>query len=170
MTVSLTKLPITQQLATKALLESGASVRKAAKLSGLALDTVRAIRDCKTLDPDRVARIKEGMAGKLYDTANRSIDSITDDKLAKSTAVQAMTTAAIAIDKARLIEGKATARTEYVDATDQQINDEIARLEGELAGWKDGTLVNGQGVEEESTSPIGQPAVETVADGGNGAV
>lgn len=169
MVVNLTKLPTAQQLAIKALLESGHSERSTAKLSGVSRETVRAVQRAKNLDPQQVDRIKAGLAGKLYDTADRSIDSITDEKLQRSTAVQAMTTAAIAIDKARLIEGKATARTEYVDASDKEIADEIGRLEGELAKWERGEIVNAEGIEEEDTTPAGQPASETMDEGPNGA-
>ena len=169
MVVNLTKLPIAQQLAIKALLESGKSERQIAKLTKNSRTTIRAINKRVDLDPQLVDRIKVGLAGKLYHTADRSIDAITDDKLEKSTAVQAMTTAAIAIDKARLIEGKATSRTEYVDASDQEINDEIARIEGELQHWKDGDIVNGEGIEDPHTTPAGQHASETVNQGVNGA-
>ena len=165
MAVTLARLPLAQQLAIKALLESGKSERSTALLSGVSRNTVRAVNKCTTLDPDKVNTIKNGLAGKLYHTADRSIDSITDDKLDKSSAVQAMTTAAIAIDKARLIEGKATSRTELVDASDQEINEEIARLESELQGWKDGTIVNAVGSEDPLTTSEGQPASETVDRG-----
>ena len=172
MAVNLTKLPLAQQLAIKALLESGTSERKAATLSGVSRETVRAVQKCKSLDPERVDKIKRSLAGKFYDVTDRSLDHITDEKLEKSSSVQLATTAAIALDKARLIEGKATARTEYLDASDQAINDEIARLEGELARWESGEIVNAQelpGIEGESTTPAGQPASPTVDKGSNGA-
>lgn len=169
MVVNLTRLPIAQQLAIKALLETGKSERHTARLSGVSRETVRAVKVSNNLDPQAVDRIKSGLAGKLYNTADRSIDSITNDKLKHSSAVQAMTTAAIAIDKARLIEGKATSRTEYVNASDKEINDEIARLEGELASWEGGQIVNAEGCEGHDTTPIGQPAPQTVEHGVNGA-
>ena len=172
MVVNLTRLPIAQQLAIKALLSAGKSERHTAVLSGVSRDTVRAVNKRKDLDPQTVDRIKNGLAGKLYTTADRSIDSITDEKLEKSSAVQSMTTAAIAIDKARLIEGKATSRTEYVNADDQAINDEIARLEGELGRWESGEVVNGEqlpGSEEERTTPAGLSPSQTVDQGANGA-
>ena len=169
MVVNLTKLPIAQQLAIKALLETGKSERSTAKLSGVSRETVRAVKEAKNLDPQAVDRIKKGLSAKFYDIADRSLDHITDDKLKGAQPSQLIMTAGIATDKARLIEGKATSRTEYVDASDQEINEEIARLEGELAEWKGGEIVNAQGFEEESTTPAGQLAPETVDQEANGA-
>lgn len=155
MVVNLTKLPLAQQLAVKALLESGKSERHTAKLSGVSRESVRKIKECKSLDPQAVDRIKAGLAGKFYQAVDRSLDSISDKKLENATAQQLMMTAAIGTDKARLIEGKATSRTEYVDASDKELNEEIAKLEGELAQWQDGTLMNGEAVpnEEVPTTP-----------------
>jgi hypothetical protein len=165
--VNPTRLPIAQQLATRALLESGASERRAAKLSGLSRETVRAIKQAKNLDPDAVDRIKKSLSAKFYDVADRSLDHITDDKLEKAQPSQLIMTAGIATDKARLIEGKATQRTEYVDATDAQIQDEIARLEAEEAKLKANAI--DVGFEEVDTTPDTQPAPETVNQEANGA-
>jgi len=167
MAVSLTKLPIAQQLAIKALLETGKSERSTAKLSGVSRETVRAVKEAKNLDPQAVDRIKKGLSAKFYDVADRSLDHITDEKLKGAQPSQLIMTAGIATDKARLIEGKATARTEYVDASDQEINDEIARLEGELGKWERGEVVN-TGLEDEDTTPAGQPASQTVDKVSNG--
>lgn len=156
MVVNLTRLPIAQQLAVKALLECGKSERHTAKLSGISRETVRAIKYCKSLDPQAVDRIKNGLAGKFYGIVDRSLDAIDNGKLDGSTAQQLMMVAAIGTDKARLIEGKATSRTEHLNASDQELNDEIARLEGELVKWEDGAIVKGEtvpGVEGEPTTP-----------------
>jgi hypothetical protein len=169
MVVNLTKLPIAQQLAIKALVESGTSERKAAKLSGVSRETVRAVKESKNLDPEAVDRIKKGLAAKFYSVADRSIDNITDEKLKHAQPSQLIMTAGIATDKARLIEGKATARTEYVDASDKEINDEIERLEGELGKWERGEVVNGEGIEDEHATPERQSAPSTVDQGANGA-
>lgn len=169
MVVNLTKFPIAQQLAIRALLETGKSERSTAKLSGVSRETVRAVKEARNLDPQAVDRIKRGLAGKFYDVTDRSLDHITNEKLKSSSSVQLATTAAIALDKARLIEGKATARTEYVDASDKEINDEITRLEGELGRWERGEVVNAEGSEEEGTTPTTQHASETVDDGPDGA-
>ena len=168
MVVKLTKFPIAQQLAIKALLETGASERKTARLSGVSRETVRAVKECKTLDPERVDRIKKGLSAKFYDVADRSLDHISDEKLKGAQPSQLIMTAGIATDKARLIEGKATTRTEFVDASDQEINDEIAKLEGELAKWHNGELVNTEGYEDDTPIPAGQSASETVEEVANG--
>jgi hypothetical protein len=169
MAVTLKLIPLAQQLAIKALLETGKSERYTAKLSGVSRATVRAVRDCRKLDPDAVTRIKNGLAAKFYDVTDRALENVTDDKLRASSSVQLMTTAAIGVDKARLIEGKATSRTEYVNASDKEIDEEIVRLEGELGKWERGEILNAEGTEEENTTPAGQPASETVDQGSNGA-
>lgn len=162
MPVNLNRLPIAQQLAIKALLESGKSERFTAKITKNSRETVRAVNKCQTLDPQLVDRIKSGLAAQFYGVVDRSLQSITDDKLKASTAQQLMMVAAIGTDKARLIDGKVTARTEYVNASDKEINDEIARLEGELGKWESGEVVNAEGNEPEHTTPAGQHASETV--------
>jgi hypothetical protein len=166
--VNLTRLPVAQQLAIKALLETGKSERHTARLSGVSRETVRAVKEAKNLDPQAVDRIKKGLSAKFYDVADRSLDHITDDKLKGAQPSQLIMTAGIATDKARLIEGKATARTEYVDASDKEIEDEIARLEGELTQWRNGDVVNA-GLEEAQATPAGQSAPETVDRGPDGA-
>ncbi len=155
--------------AIRALVESGMTKKEIARREHISTNTIRAIQKSEKFDPQRVDRIKQGLAGKWYETADRAIDRIDDTKLQQSTALQLGTLAAISTDKARLIEGKATSRTEYVDASDQEINDEIARLEGELAGWKDGSIVNGEGIEEPHATLAGLSPSQTVEQGGEGA-
>ena len=163
MAVTLTRLPIAQQHAIKALLEIGKSERQTAKLAGVSRATVQAIKNCASLDLEQVGRIKEGLAAKFYGTVDRSLDSITDIKLKASSAQQLMMVAAIGTDKARLIEGKATSRTEFVDATDQAIQEEIGALEKELAELGgSGEVVDSEGSEDVGTVPEGQQAPPTV--------
>lgn len=155
--------------AIRALVESGFSRAEIARRDHVSNNTIAAIEKSDRFDPQRVERIKQGLSAHFYDRVNSALETITQEKLDKSTALQLMTVAAIGTDKARLIEGKATARTEYVDASDQAIDDEIARLEGELTQWKDGQIVNAQGLEEVGTTPEGQHALETVDGGSTGA-
>lgn len=161
MTVNLTRLPLAQQHSIKALLEAGASIRKAAKLSGVCNETVLAIKRCKSLDLETVERIKKGLGAKFYDVADRSLDSITDDKLKHSSASQLVMTAAVATDKARLIEGKATQRTEFVDATDRALEEEISGLEAQLASMGASGDVVDVGSEEVPAIPVGQQAPQS---------
>lgn len=57
---------------------------------------------------ENLRAFQDNQADALDAIAMRSMTSITPKKLAKANAVQLMTTAAIAIDKARLIRGQAT--------------------------------------------------------------
>lgn len=133
MPVTLTRLPIAQQYAIRALIDSGKSIRQAAQLSGVSYMTAFTIKHAKTLDMEAVDKIKNGLAGKFYDVADRSLNHISNKKLKHSSAAQLIMVSAVSTDKARLIEGKATQRTEYIDATDKAIHEEISRTEAELA-------------------------------------
>ena len=155
--------------AIRALVESGMTKKEIAKREHISPNTIRAIQKSDKFDPQRVEHIKQNLAANWYQTADRAINAITDAKLEQSTALQLGTLGAISTDKARLIEGKATVRTEYVDSSDQAINDEIARLEGELAQWKSGDIVNSEGIELPLTTSAGQPASQTVDQGSDSA-
>src|SRR6185436_8156683 len=91
-----------------------------------------------------VERVKKHLSAHFWISAERSLQNITDSKLEKASANALMWTAGVATDKALLLEGKPTARVEVV-AGDQELNSEIARLEGELAGWKSGQILNAEG-------------------------
>ncbi len=156
--------------AIRALADSGYSKTEICKREHISLNTIKAIQKSDKFDPARVDRIKHNLAAKWYQTADSAIDNIDATKLKASSALQLATVAAISTDKARLIEGKATSRTEYLDVADVALNDEIARLESELGGWKDGTIVNTVGSEGPHATPEGQHAPETMDKGSNEAV
>ena len=161
--VTLAHTPITQQLAIKAYLESGMSIKQTARLAKVSPTTVIVVKRLTSLNPDSVDRIKKLLAAKFYSVTDRSLDAITDEKLKKSSASQLIMVAAVGTDKARLIEGKATSRTEYVDAADKAIEEEIGTLEQELAELgANGEVVESTGSEAMPTIPEGQPAPSTV--------
>jgi hypothetical protein len=126
------RLPESKLFAIKGLLEAGYSCRRTAAMARCSLSTVIAVKRRPELDPDVVTNIKRHLSGKFYRIADESLDGITDEKLQKASAPQLMTMAAIGIDKARLIEGQTTERTEFVNWTDRQLEAEIAQLEAEL--------------------------------------
>ena len=146
--VTLKRIPLATQLAVKALLDSGKTIKEVCKDSGLSTMTVWTIKHHKGLDPDRVDAIKKGLSGKFYSVADRSIDGITDEKIQKASVSQLIMTAGISVDKARLIEGQATARVEFRDATDDAIAREIEALEAQIAS---GPVVDAQ-LEEEASA------------------
>jgi hypothetical protein len=102
-----------------------------------------AFRDEKTVEA-----VRKGIKNFWWVTAQRGLESITDEKLSKSSALQLGTLAAMATDKARLSEGLPTVRIEYQGQEDEALQARIAQLEGELA-QSDGYKV----VQAESVGP-----------------
>jgi len=78
------------------------------------------------------------MAEEIWNLAIRMYDHITDEKLRKTSAAKLMMTAAIAIDKALLLDGEATERLEVKSEAelDRQLKElEVAERELKKA-WK----------------------------------
>ena len=161
-----TRMSSAKAYAIRALVDAGFSKRKIAEKEHISVNTVNAIKNSDRFDPQRVDRIKANLSAHFYDTVNRSLETITQEKLDKSSALQLMTVAAIGTDKARLIEGKATSRTEYMSVEDKAVQDEIARLEVELGKWQDGDILN-TGCEPLDATSTGQQASPTVEGGAN---
>lgn len=84
-------------------------------------------------DEKTVEAVRKGIKNFWWVTAQRGLESITDEKLSKSSALQLGTLAAMATDKARLSEGLPTVRIEYAGQEDEALQARIAQLEGELA-------------------------------------
>jgi hypothetical protein len=116
----------------RALVEAGVSQREIARKEHVSTNTVQAIKYSDRFDANRVEAIKKNLSASWYTTAGRSLERITDQKLDQSSAAQLAVISAVATDKARLIEGKATSRTEYADKSDLEIQAEIKKLEDEL--------------------------------------
>lgn len=152
--------------AIRALVDSGFPKPEICRREHISKNTLKAIETSDKFDPQRIDRIKSSLSAHFYDTAHRSLEGVTPEKIEKASGLQLVTMAAISTDKARLIEGKATSRTEYLSVEDMALNTEIQRLEGELGQWKDGSIVNG-GIEGPDTTPIGVQAPETVDKGSN---
>lgn len=84
-------------------------------------------------DAKTVESIRKGNAAFWWVTSRRALESITDEKLSKSSALQVATIAAISTDKARLSEGLPTVRIEYQGQEDEALQARIAQLEGVIA-------------------------------------
>lgn len=97
--------------------------------------TVQAVltAQAKWEDSKTVETIRKGNAAFWWVTSRRALESITDEKLVRSSALQLGTLAAMATDKARLSEGLPTVRIEYQGQEDEALQARIAQLEGVLA-------------------------------------
>ena len=124
------------------MLDSGMSYSQIRARCDISPATISAIRKSEKFDPERVNRIKEGLATKLYTKVDLALDSITEDKLKMASAQQAMMTAAIGIDKARLIEGQVTSRLEFVNASDKELAGQIADLSAQLERLQSGQIID----------------------------
>lgn len=89
-------------------LQSGITMQEIAKNRKCSLRTVDAVKKSERYIKSSVSSTKKALPQKLYEIANLSIAAITPAKLAAASAPQLITTAAIAIDKARLMEGLST--------------------------------------------------------------
>lgn len=94
------------------------------------------------IDPAIVEGVKKRFAAHWWITGERALQGITDDKIKAASASQLGILAAVATDKASLLEGKPTSRVEFQSVEDREAADRIAGLEAELEGWKEGTTVN----------------------------
>jgi DNA-binding transcriptional MerR regulator len=144
MPVNLTRFPELRQAEIKALLEQGYSLKKISQMAKCSLETVIAVKRSNKFDRAIVDAIKDKISGKFYRVADAAVDAITPEKLENATPVQLITTAGIAIDKARLIDGDSTARVEFVGVNDAALEEEIMQLQTELDGWKQGSTVNAE--------------------------
>lgn len=170
-TINISRIPDAIGVQVKAYAEAGYSLKKISKMCGVSIETVRTIKASNKYDRALIEALKKGLADKYYRVADKALNAISDSKLANSSAPQLILTAATATDKARLIEGQATARVEFMNAADRELQDEIAQLEGELAAWQNGDIVNAE-AEGSSDAPLasGQPSnVESESPSNNDA-
>ena len=109
------------------LLAAGYSQRACVKMLRLSSHTVNALARKVPPCAEKVAAIKNGLAAKKWDVADRSSDAITDDKLLKMNAYQLSMISAINTDKALLLEGKATIIVNY-----QEIKGDIIDIDAKI--------------------------------------
>ena len=142
--VSLKQYPKAKAYAIRAMAESGASYKEMREATGAANETILAIKRADSFDPERVKRLKEGLAAKFYDKIDQSLDAITPEKLVTATAQQNMMVAAIGLDKARLIDGDPTARVEFVNSSDRELAGQIAELTANLQRLERGEILDAE--------------------------
>lgn len=123
----------------KALLEAGASYRKVAAETGLSDWTItrlkRGVYDNK-IPASYLEQARASLSSKLTLVASLALDEIVEnpDKLRQASAKDLMTTAAIAIDKQELLEGRPTARVDHlVNLSEEELDAEIRQKAIELA-------------------------------------
>ncbi len=90
------------------MLERGHSVSVIAKRLGLSDHQVRTIQDKRVDLKNRTDVIKDVLGDFWYVLADAALSKITDEKLEECSVAQLTTIAAIATDKARVLEGKPT--------------------------------------------------------------
>jgi hypothetical protein len=119
-----------QKLAVKALLESGKSPTQIQREEGMDKSTVyNVMRDKRIslLAKQQVDFIKNSLVGMTYANAYRAQDSITDEKLSQSSALQLMTLSAIGIEKGRLMENLSTDNVSFRGVS-QSIDEDRAKI------------------------------------------
>ena len=105
----------------KILVENGASINQAAEQSGLGRTTIKRIKQDidkygKSLTSSEIEGLQNSLADGLLNFAQRGVSAL-DGKLDTANLQQTMIAIATAIDKARLIKGLSTGRTETVNLT-----------------------------------------------------
>lgn len=111
--VPLEPLQTGKRIAILARLEAGDRPSEVARREKVSLTTVNAIRNDPFLrelvDIKAVEKTKEIMSAKFYLASDRLLDeAMRPEKLAKLRTTEGMMAAGIAVDKARLLEGKST--------------------------------------------------------------
>lgn len=139
--------PLATKAAVIAMDSLGASQTKIAQELEISRQTVAALlKSGDHTNPVIVERIKREMEGRMWITAARAQEAITDDKLAAASALQLMTVSAIGTDKALLLSGRPTVRIEHQTVEDAEAARKIEELTAQLDGWKDGTTINADAV------------------------
>lgn len=140
----------------KAMSKMGYSRNEIARAEKVSVNTVTGVLSRMSEYPsDLVELVKKTASSAYWVNARRSMDFIDDEKLAKSSAVQLATVSAIMVDKALLLDGKPTSRTEHVSASDPELEKQIEALETQLNTFKgvktvynvsDNTSTSGEGI------------------------
>ncbi len=136
------KLSISKRATIHALYSMGVPKAQIAREEKIARNTVYGVLLEEDYNDKVIAQIKKNFAASWYVNGKRALQHITNEKLDKSNAFQLTTIGAISIDKARLCEGLATVRVDFVGEHDPELDAKIEGLEGELEGWKSGKTVN----------------------------
>lgn len=119
----------------KALKEMGHSDTEiATRLKGkVSRTSIHFLSKAEIYNPEVVERIKKYAASHWWLIKHNALMAITPEKLEESSALQLATIAGISTEKARLIEGDSTSNVHLINQTDQELENDITRLEYELA-------------------------------------
>lgn len=128
------RVTIARQDALHGLIAAGYSHAECVKILRMGDGTVCALRKKPPVDSERVEAIKRGIAGKIWRTADDANDSLTPEKLEEMSAYQLAMIQAVMIDKALLLEGKATCIINFQDVSKSiiDVDAEITELEGQI--------------------------------------
>lgn len=150
------EISVERKNALAALRYAGYSQEQCAKILRMGYAQVNALVRKMPPIPEDVEKIKKGLAGKVWNNADRALDAMTDEKLMDSSAAQLSIIAATQIDKGLLLEGKATQIVDYraineemecLDAEYVELQRKIAELEAPVEPMARGS--NGQFLPEE---------------------
>lgn len=143
---SLARTPPSKIAAVLAMDQLGVPREAIARQEGMGKSTVyQIIKQGDQMDPAIVERVKRHFAAHWWITGERALQGITPEKIEAANASQLGILAAVATDKALLLEGKPTARIEYQSAADQEMASQVEALQAELEGWKTGQTINVEG-------------------------
>jgi len=139
------KIDPARQNALYALMLAGYTREECCRILHIGAATITALRKKRPPSPALVEQIKKNLVSKVWETADRANNAISDDKLEEMNAYQLATIQAIQIDKALLLEGRAThivdikGITKAIDIVDA----EIVELEKELRLIEDHPSISG---------------------------
>lgn len=131
MGVTLERTPLHKQLAAKAMLDAGYSGRETADECELSRSSVSLIQRKFKPDATDLAPYKKALPLAFYAHSNAALLHISPRKLEESSALQLMTIAGIAVDKARSMEGLDRQQFNIVNVV-QDCRNVATRVSGEL--------------------------------------
>lgn len=113
----------------KSMLESGKTYNQITSVTGLSSRTIAKISKGEIeISPSWVKPLKSIESNKLSLLIHQILDAITPEKLIASSATQLVTSAAILLDKRRLIDGESTANVLHADLMSTLSDDRAALM------------------------------------------
>jgi len=118
--------------AIRALVDMGASYRDVMEQFGVSRETVRKILREGDINPKLLNRVKEEILTRMWTLASEAISHITPEKLAETKDIYKLAlVVAIAVDKARLMEGGSTQNIAIVSKVEHHIEN-IEKIKKEI--------------------------------------
>lgn len=120
----------------KSLLEQGKTYKQISASTGLSEPTIAKISTGRTeISPSWLKSVKSIESQKLTYLIHTILDAITPEKLAASSSTQLVTSAAILVDKRRLLDGESTVNILHSDLM-TTLSDDRAQLMRQLDALK----------------------------------